>query len=869
MKLLLNALSLYFATVPTRLRKIKWLVWGLFIVITVFLGFGITQNKFDMTIESWFNENDPIKLALDQFRNEFGSDDGIFIVYKAKDGDILSDQSLKAVHGIREEILNYREKLKPDETSALDHFTKVSNIVSANVLEVNQETLISKKFIGTDFPATSEQREIIRTKALKQRNFPLFYFSKDFQYGSIIIETDFGTIPVDAEEGEKSQNSAGAKNDFESETDDFEDEGDLEEISIEVDQTAVVKNMKYKPIDMGDYLKVMEELDKIIYQNKYTEILEFYPVGNAPMMTIFMEMMAEMEPLFGGMLLIMIVLLWYLFRSTSAVLWPIVIVVLSCIWTVGITGWLGATITSMISLTVLLILAVGIADVIHIISGYLLFRKAGSDHQKALTSAFEKAALPCFLTTVTTMIGMLSLSTSSINHIKVFGYMSAAGVFFAFIFTIYLLPLMLDLFAPVNKKEDYSRSGKIKWIPDFAEVIQKILDKILPLIKNSPGLIIGIFALLFGICVYGATQVKVDSNLIKSTKEGSELRIRYEVVDTNMAGTQNMEIYLDLRQENAFKDPVVLKAMERLQKTIEQKYQHLVARTFSLADIVKDTYQVLNEGREEMYLIPDNPRVLSQALFMFNNANPDDRRKLVSDNYSKSHISVQLYNAGSFEYNSFFKQVHKDIEQTFLEISQKYPGSDISITGGLALIMQMADYIGWSQINSLALVIVIISILLIFIFGTFRIGIMSIVPNLIPATLTFGLLGLFDIPLDADTVVIAPVIIGIAVDDTIHFITHYRSEILKTPVIFTALTNTIKEVGQAITFTSLILGFGFFIMSFSSNTSLIKVGIFGSLAIFVALLCDLFLIPALILIFKLRFANQQDEGVTVTTYELN
>jgi uncharacterized protein len=864
MKQILNTLNLHFATVPAKLRKIKWLVWVLFIATTVFLGFGVTQNKFDMTIESWFDEDDPIKLALNQFKNEFGSDDSIYIVYKAKDGDILSKNSLMAVHGIREEILNFREKLKTDEISPLEHLTKVTNIVSANVLEVDQDTLLSKKFIGTDFPVNSQQREILRDKARKQRNFPLYYFSKDFQYGGILIETDFGTTPLDV--AEERLLTTGSENVSEEETDDFADEGEMEEISVEVDQTATTKEIKYKPVDMNDYIKVMAELDKILNQKKYTDYLEYYPVGNAPMITVFMEMMEEMGPLFGGMILIMIVLLWYLFRSLSAVLWPISIVILSSVWSIGLSGWLGATITSMISLTVLLVLAVGIADAIHIISGYLIFRKEGQDHNAALTNAFEKAALPCLLTTITTMVGMLALSTSSISHIQVFGYMSAIGVFFAFIFTVYLLPLMLDLLAPVSKKRPYSEGKKIKWIPDFSIVIQKALDKVLPIVKKSPGFVIGVFALLFGLCIYGATQVKIDSNLIEQTKAGSDLRIRYEVVDTHMAGTQNMEIYFDLQQENALKDPMVLKAIDQLQNTIEQKYSHLVARTFSLADIVKDTYQVLNEGKKEMYLIPDNPRVLSQTLFMFNNANPVDRRKLVSDNYSKSHISVQLYNAGSFEYISFFKNVQTDIERAFLDVHQQYPGSDISITGGLALMMQLADYISWSQIKSLAMVIATISILLIFIFGTKRIGLMSIIPNLIPATLTFGLLGLFGIPLDSDTIIIAPVIIGIAVDDTIHFITHYRGEILKTPSIYKALLNTIKEVGQAITFTTLILGLSFFIMTFSTNTSLIKVGIFGSLAIFVALLCDLFLLPALIMAFKLRFANQQEAGVVVTAH---
>jgi predicted RND superfamily exporter protein len=133
-------------------------------------------------------------------------------------------------------------------------------------------------------------------------------------------------------------------------------------------------------------------------------------------------------------------------------------------------------------------------------------------------------------------------------------------------------------------------------------------------------------------------------------------------------------------------------------------------------------------------------------------------------------------------------------------------------------------------------------------------GGLSIIPNLIPATLIFGLLGILGVALDADTMIIAPVIIGIAVDDTIHFITHYRDEVLKDGDIVRSIRNTIHEVGQAIAFTSLVLGLGFLMLAFSSNTSFIKVGIFGSLAIFAALLSDLFLLPALILAFKPTFS---------------
>ncbi|MCP4753544.1 MAG: MMPL family transporter [Proteobacteria bacterium] len=397
------------------------------------------------------------------------------------------------------------------------------------------------------------------------------------------------------------------------------------------------------------------------------------------------------------------------------------------------------------------------------------------------------------------------------------------------------------------------------YIPDFSKTLQKLLDGVLPVSQKYPVPIILLFMGLFIFCLYGATQVKIDSNFVEVTKEGSWIRNVYDVVDEHMMGTQNMEILVDTRAENGLKDPKVLKAVERLQTILEERYSKLVSRTSSLADVVKDANQVLNEGREEMYVIPDDSRVLAQTLFLFDNANPKDRRRLVSDDYGKSHVSVQLYNTGSYEYTQLFREVQNEIRLIFDPLKSEYPELKVSITGGLALMMEMTDYISWSQIKSLGLAIAVISVLLMFVFGSLRAGILSIVPNLLPATITFGLLGLLDIPLDADTVVIAPVIIGIAVDDTIHFITHYRGEVLKDHDIARALKSTIHEVGHAVTFTSLILGIGFSIMAFSENMSLVKMGTFGTLAIFVALLCDLYMLPALIIVFKPKFLTRKEK----------
>ncbi|MBU2510351.1 MMPL family transporter [bacterium] len=884
MKSILNSMSLYFETVPDWLRRKKWLVWLFFIAFTVFVAFGIKQTEFDMTLEGWFADDDPIKVALDKFKDEFGSDDGVFIVYKPKDGNVFSANSLQVVKGIREDLLNFRLRLKEGENSKLEHIVRINTLVNAPVLKAEEDSLISSHLVGNTIPTSQEDLDNIQKTAKSQKTFPLLYFSKDQKYGGIFIETDFGTIPMDF---------VSSSGEIANEDSEFGEELAMDDITMEVDEGIPAERIRFKPTDMNDYLGLMEEINAVLNKAEYVDHLEYYPVGNAPMMEYGMEIMEEMGPMTIGMLFIMVILLWFLFRSLSAVVWPVSIVVLSTIWTVGLAGWLGITITTMLMLTVMLILAVGTADAIHILSGYLFFRKKGQDHQNSLRMAFRKSALACLLTSVTTMVGMLALTFTPIAHIKVFGFMSAAGVGLAFIFTIYLLPVMLDLWSPVKEKElsqnrfgaavdrlfprFYSMLQKItaaissfssataKYIPDFSRYIHKMLNRVLPLVQRSPFGFAVFFLVIFGVCIYGATRVRVDSNMIEQFKEGTKIRDTYEIVDREMMGTQNMEIYLDMGAEYAFQDPFVLNIMDDLQQKIEKKYSTLVVRTSSLVDIVKDSYQTLSEGREEMYIIPANQNVLSQTLFLFNNANPDDRRKLVSDDYSKSHISVQLFNTGSYEYIKAFDFMRRDIDEAVTMLKQEYPDTEVTITGGLALIMELSDYITWSQLKSLGLAIFVISIILIFIFGSFRAGLISIIPNLIPATLTFGLLGLLGIALDMDTMIMAPVIIGIAVDDTIHFITHYRGEVLIDGDINRALKDTISEVGQAITFTTLILGFGFSIMAFSTHMGTSNMGRFGTTAIFVALMCDLFLLPAMILIFKPKFQRKRAKQSSVLT----
>jgi hypothetical protein len=388
-----------------------------------------------------------------------------------------------------------------------------------------------------------------------------------------------------------------------------------------------------------------------------------------------------------------------------------------------------------------------------------------------------------------------------------------------------------------------------------AEWLQPLLDRIPSFVERFRYAIAMIFVGVFVICLYGATQVKIDSNLVELYSDDVPIGQAYEIVDENMMGTGNMVIVVDTARSDGIMDPEVLNSMDRLQNKIEESYSEYIIRTNSLADLVIDTHAIM-QNSEDYRNIPETQIAVSQLLYLFNSSNPEERRALVSDDYSKSHISVQLRNAGSNEYKEFFKDIQLDINKEFNGLKDRYPDLKVQITGSFALMMRLADDISKNQFKSLAIAAVVISLLLMVTLGSLQAGVMSIVPNLIPATLAFGLMGLLGVPLDTDTLMIAPLIIGIAVDDTIHFISHYRMSLAQNHNMKLALVETIKEVGQAVTFTTLILGCGFLMLTFSDYLGLAKIGGFGSLAIFVALLCDLLFFPALIMIFKPKFGQK-------------
>ena len=584
---IVNRLSDHFENIPDALRKRRLLVGIVFLALLATSIFGISKLRMDMTIEGWFDKEDPTLIAFNRYHEQFGSEDGVYIMYRAKDGDVFSPASLEAARGIQDDLINFRAKLKQGEESALKHIVKVDTLVNASVLSVDGDALISRPLVGDRVPTSAAELAAVKTAAEAESQLPLQFFSRDHKYGGIYIETDFGAIPVDAE----------------AVTDDT---------TLSMDQTAAPaeeKPVEFKSTDQADYIKLFEEIKKIINKPEYASHMEYYVVGNTAAAEHDLKMLEEMGNLYIAAFAIIMLLLFFLFRSASAVVWSMLIVILSTVFTLGTSGLLGITVNGFLILTILLILTIGIADSVHMLTSYTGMRKMDVDHQSALRRTYKFTGVALLLTGLTNMAGTMALNITPVVPIQSFAIMSTLGILFALLLTIYFLPLLIDLWPTVSKKAGVTKPQK-KPLFDALPPLRALLSRVVPMVEKRPFAFIAPFMALLVVCIYGATQVKIDSQILDQYPKDSTFAQSVKVADEKMMGAYSMVLYLDFKEEFALQDPKVLNALDELQRKFETKYPKYVVKTSSIADVVKDANRKLNGNAQDYYRIPETREML-------------------------------------------------------------------------------------------------------------------------------------------------------------------------------------------------------------------------------------------------------------------
>ena len=576
---------------------------------------------------------------------------------------------------------------------------------------------------------------------------------------------------------------------------------------------------------------------EIVNQDKYKNFnlkATGMPVLNFEKRTFYNK---EASRVFGLSLLITIVVLIILLRSFAGVSVPLITAVSSIFWVFGGMGWSGIKVDNTIMIVpVLLALAVSIGYSIHI---FIFFKQKFLEtgiRKDAITYAVEHTGWPIFFTAATTIAALFSFFFVSIKTVRWMGLSAGVCVIAAYIIVMLFTPAILSFGKNRKPHPEYAESA------GSAEKgggwVEHLFVKFSGWVLAHPVKIITVFTIIVIALVIGLTKVEVDMSM---KKMGLKVPFRaklWHINHTKVGAMWSYDVTLKFKEENKAKDPEVLKNLDMIAAEIS-KFP-AVKRASSLADIVKDLNQVMHGDDPEYYSIPDNKELVSQLLLLYEMSGGTEAENWVDYDYTILRISADV---DDFEAKEFEKQWNYLERRT----SELFPDAKYGVVGTAVQFSTMATYITKGQIRSLLIALIVITILMTVVFNSVKTGLIGMIPNIAPAIFAGGLMGYFGTPLDMMTMIIGPMILGLAVDDTIHFINHCKLEFFRRGNYKEAIQETFRTVGKALFMTTLIIVLGFVAYTTSLDQFYFNLGIYTIVAILAALLTDFFVTPVLIL----------------------
>jgi len=525
--------------------------------------------------------------------------------------------------------------------------------------------------------------------------------------------------------------------------------------------------------------------------------------------------------------LILISSLFIFFRRFSIVIVATLTIIFSSLIFLGIFGLSGQSFNMFSAILPTLIIILCLADIIHVFSHYDK-EKPG---EKRLQTTLSYVLIPCLFTTLTTGIGFSALVSSPMAVLVNFGIFASLGVFLA-----YFVSMIISSAVLASEKTAIASKGQSKIKNDF---LDKIIQKIIKLnIKHYKTIVILGIILLF-INIIGILKLEVDTFSMNFLLDSNQVKKDSYFFENDYGYYVPLEVRLAPKHPDGVKNPDFLKKLSLLQKDLDKNPE--LAKSTSIADIVKQLNKVLTDNTEDSYTIPETNEAVAQELLLYEMDKDNDISYFVDTMYKETRLTIRIPMESS-------KEMEKKIELVKSKIRTIFNDS-VSITFGgyIPLYVKMMDYIMQSQIKSFLIAFCVIFVIIGLLFRSFKVILTGIIPNILPIILTLSFMGFCGINLDIATVTIAAIAIGISVDDSIHFIFMYNLQRQRGKNVSQAIDHTLKTSGKAIITTSFLLIAGYLVMIFASVKSVIFFGLLIGISMLSALICDLILLPSILL----------------------
>jgi predicted RND superfamily exporter protein len=801
-------------------------LFSVLIVVLIALQ-GITNFKLDASSDALVLEGDESLKKYRENEKEFGDSSFLIVTFKPQ-YELFSDQSLNQLSQIEKEL------------SELDGVDSVLSLLDAPIffqpkvgLTEVADNLKDLTSDGIDF--IQAKKEII--------NNPI--------YRDLIISKDGSTTAMQIVLQGNNEYDALISDRYKildilksKEPITFEDKTKLQSELATINKRISELNDNESAFNTTLVSQIRSILD--LHRNNAT----LYLGGPAMITSDMMDYIRSDLVIFGvSVASIFAIMLYLFFGNIKFVVLPISNAFLTTFVTAGFLGYMDWKISVVSSNFIALLLILTISLTVHVLVKINELSAELEDNKKSLIDAAEQMFLPCFFAALTTAVAFLSLLLGDLKPVIEFGKMMAFGISIAFIFTFSFLPSSISLIKKIKSKDYLS--------------LHNITNSILLISKNNATLIYLTFGLVFCILLFGTTRLVVENRFIDYFDEETEIHQGMLEIDKNLGGTATLDIIIkepqfsvsdDLIEDEFFDDSLFddensnasgywwnvysLAQLEEIHDYLDSLPE--IGKVLSVASGIK-LARMINDGEDlndlELALLRSVlPEDIRETL-LYSYINKDDSVVRISTRVNES--------ADNLNRNELLKKINNDLITKFNLTEDRF-----EITGLAVLYNNMLQSLFQSQIGSLLVVFSVIALMLLLIFKSFKIMIIGLIPNIFVATSVVGILGLMKIPLDIMTITVAAISVGMAVDNTIHYIYRYKKEMKITHSVEIALQNAHTTTGRAIFYTAATIASGFSILALSNFFPTQLFGIFTALAMLIAFISSLSLLPNLLVKFK-------------------
>lgn len=554
----------------------------------------------------------------------------------------------------------------------------------------------------------------------------------------------------------------------------------------------------------------------------------------------------EISIFIGASLLITSLLFFFFFRSFKATLISIVIVIIGVMWSFGFLGLFNYEITILTALVPSLIIVIGIPNCIFLTNKYHQEFKVHRNKAKALQRVTTKIGMATLMTNLTTAIGFATFVASNNNLLLEFGVVTSINIMALFFLSLVLIPIFHSYLNPPKERHlKHLDRGSVK----------KFMDWILKTIKTNRFSIYAASVALLVFSIIGIYEMRISGSLIEDMPKKEAFFQDIVFFEKEFDGVMPLEIMIDTKRKKGVMKLSTLKRMEELETAIEEIPE--LSKPISIVNLVKYSKQAYYNGNPDYYELPTSQEqafILSYAKNATANSKENLMKSYVDSTGQYARITTFMRDESGDQIAKIEEEIRKKADKLFPK--ERY---NVIITGKALVFQKGTGYLLDNLLSSLVFAFFLTALLIGFMFRSFKMILVSIIPNLLPLFLTAGLMGFLDIPLKPSTILVFGIAFGLSVDDTLRFLSQYREELKKNNwKIKKSVYATFNESGLSMFYTSIVLFFGFSVFMLSSFGGTIALGGLISLTLLFGMLSNLMLLPALVLTLNKTLANEQE-----------